>query len=173
MNINFDDLEKLIKIAENADIQSLEVTDGDARIAIVCHSAVQNTSQSSTSTVSSATNKQQATLASSDNNKYENNTSDRANETEEIANTPQKNDISAPMLGTFYRRSEPDADEFVSIGDQVEVGQTLCIIEAMKMMHEVKAETACIIKDILIKEGDIVEYGQALFVTEPASQPRN
>jgi acetyl-CoA carboxylase biotin carboxyl carrier protein len=169
MNINFDDLEKLIKIAENADIQSLEVTDGDVRIAIVCHSTEQHIGQSSTSTVSSVSNKQQATLASSDNNKYENNTSDRANETEEIASTSHKNDISAPMLGTFYRRSEPDADEFVSIGDQVEVGQTLCIIEAMKMMHEVKAETACIIKDILIEEGDIVEYGQALFVTEPVS----
>ncbi|MGE6329461.1 acetyl-CoA carboxylase biotin carboxyl carrier protein [Psychrobacter pacificensis] len=171
MNINFDDLEKLIKIAENADIQSLEVTDGDARIAIVCHSTAQNTSQSSTSTVSSASHKQQAETASSDsdNNKYENNTNDRANENEETVSTPQKNDISAPMLGTFYRRSEPDADEFVSIGDQVEVGQTLCIIEAMKMMHEVKAETACIIQDILIEEGDIVEYGQALFVTEPVS----
>lgn len=171
MNINFDDLEKLIKIAENADIQSLEVTDGDARIAIVCHSAAQHTSQSSTSAVSTASNKQQAETASSDsdNNKYENNTSDRANETEETVSIPHKNDISAPMLGTFYRRSEPDADEFVSIGDQVEVGQTLCIIEAMKMMHEVKAETACIIKDILIEEGDIVEYGQALFVTEPVS----
>ncbi|MCG3879456.1 acetyl-CoA carboxylase biotin carboxyl carrier protein [Psychrobacter sp. Ps6] len=166
MNINFDDLEKLIKIAENADIQSLEVTDGDARIAIVCHSAEQHTSQPSASTTSNAPNKQQATLASSDNdnNKHENDISD-----EERVDAPQKNDISAPMLGTFYRRSEPDADEFVSIGDQVEVGQTLCIIEAMKMMHEVKAETACIIKDILIEEGDIVEYGQALFVTEPAS----
>lgn len=170
MNINFDDLEKLIKIAENADIQSLEVTDGDVRIAIVCHSAVQNTSQSSTSTVSTASNKQQAKPASSDsdNNKHENDISD-----EERVDTPQNNDISAPMLGTFYRRSEPDADEFVSIGDQVEVGQTLCIIEAMKMMHEVKAETACVIKDILVKEGDIVEYGQALFVTEPASQSRD
>ena len=169
MNINFDDLEKLITIAENADIQSLEVTDGDARIAIVCHSAEQHMGQSSASTVSSALDKQQATLASSYNNKHENDNSDRADETEEIANTPQKNDISAPMLGTFYRRSEPDAEEFGSIGDQVEVGQTLCIIEAMKMMHEVKAETACVIKDILVKEGDIVEYGQALFVTEPAS----
>ena len=165
MNINFDDLEKLIKIAENADIQSLEVTDGDARIAIVCHSAEQHMGQSSTSTVSSAPNKQQATLASSDNNnKHENDISD-----EERVDMAQKNDISAPMLGTLYRRSEPDADEFVSIGDQVEVGQTLCIIEAMKMMHEVKAETACIIKDILIEEGDIVEYGQALFVTAPVS----
>ena len=166
MNINFDDLEKLIKIAENADIQSLEVTDGDARIAIVCHSTAQNTSQSSTSTVSSASNKQQAKPASSDsdNNKHENDINN-----EERVDTPQKNDISAPMLGTFYRRSEPDADEFVSVGDQVEVGQTLCIIEAMKMMHEVKAETSCVIKDILIEEGDIVEYGQALFVTEPVS----
>ena len=172
MNINFDDLEKLIKIAENADIQSLEVTDGDACIAIVCHSIEQNTSQSfasTTSTVSSAPDKQQATLASSHNNKHENDTSDRADETEEIANTPQKNDISAPMLGTFYRRSEPDADEFVSIGDQVEVGQTLCIIEAMKMIYFVKQKTACVIQEILIEEGDIVEYGQALFVTEPAS----
>lgn len=73
------------------------------------------------------------------------------------------------MLGTFYRRSEPTADEFVKVGGTVDKGQTLCIIEAMKMMHEVKAEFPCTIKEALVDEGDVVEYGQALFVIEPAS----
>ena len=169
MNINFDDLEKLIKIAENADIQSLEVTDGDARITIVCQTEQQHTSQPTINT----SNTDKTTLTSNDEHHHVNEerqvSKANAESQSEAADTAQNNDISAPMLGTFYRRSEPDADEFVSIGDQVEVGQTLCIIEAMKMMHEVKAETACIIKDILIEEGDIVEYGQALFVTEPVS----
>ncbi|MGP4864021.1 acetyl-CoA carboxylase biotin carboxyl carrier protein [Psychrobacter sp. T6-5] len=169
MKINFDDLEKLIKIAENADIQSLEVTDGDARITIVCQAGQQHTSQPTINT----SNTDKTALTSNDERHHVNEARQvskaNAENQPEAADTAKNSDISAPMLGTFYRRSEPDADEFVSIGDQVEVGQTLCIIEAMKMMHEVKAETSCVIKDILIEEGDIVEYGQALFVTEPVS----
>lgn len=177
MDVNFTDLEKLIKLAERSDINSLEVTDGDTRIFIVCqpngnensNHAVNNNSRSNLAT--SASSSEQQTAISADSNKE--NTNDinaNSNSVDEKAPIEDlKNQVLAPMLGSFFRRSEPTADEFVKVGDQVDEGQTLCIVEAMKMMHEVKADAACTIKEVLIDEGDIVEYGQALFIIEPNS----
>lgn len=74
--------------------------------------------------------------------------------------------VTAPMVGTFYRAPAPDADPYVKVGDIVEVGQPLCIIEAMKLMNEIEAETRGRIKDILVENAEPVEYGQPLFVIE-------
>ena len=71
--------------------------------------------------------------------------------------------IPSPMVGTFFRSPNPDAEPFVEDGDRVEEGKVLCIIEAMKVMNEVKAEQACTIEEILVPNGDPVEYGQPLF----------
>ena len=68
------------------------------------------------------------------------------------------------MVGTFYRASAPDADPFVNVGDVVEPGRTLCIIEAMKLMNEIEAEAAGEIVDILVENGQPVEFGQTLFL---------
>lgn len=77
--------------------------------------------------------------------------------------------ITSPMVGTFYRRPKPDAPPFCEKGDVVEKGSTLCIIEAMKLMNEIKAEKKCKIIDILVKDGEPVEYGQPLFLIEEIS----
>jgi oxaloacetate decarboxylase alpha subunit len=77
--------------------------------------------------------------------------------------------ILSPMVGTFYRRPKPDAPPFCEKGDIVEKGSTLCIIEAMKLMNEIKAEKKCKIIDILVKDGEPVEYGQPLFLIEEVS----
>ncbi len=74
--------------------------------------------------------------------------------------------VRAPIVGTFYESPAPDADAFVAVGDRVEVGQTLCIIEAMKLMNEIQAEEAGTIKQILAKNAEPVEYDQPLFVIE-------
>jgi acetyl-CoA carboxylase biotin carboxyl carrier protein len=74
--------------------------------------------------------------------------------------------VTAPMVGTFYGASAPGAKAFVQIGDQVKMGQTLCIIEAMKMMNQIEADKAGRIVSIMAKSGDPVEYGQPLFVIE-------
>jgi acetyl-CoA carboxylase biotin carboxyl carrier protein len=74
--------------------------------------------------------------------------------------------VNAPLLGTFYLRSGPDEESFVSEGDEVAPGDTLCIIEAMKVMNEIKAEAAGKLKKILIDDGKPVQYGQPLFVFE-------
>jgi oxaloacetate decarboxylase (Na+ extruding) subunit alpha len=77
--------------------------------------------------------------------------------------------IEAPMVGTFYRASEPGAAPFVEVGDPVEAGQTLCILEAMKLMNEVKADSEAIVRRICVENAEPVEYGQLLFELEPVN----
>ena len=75
--------------------------------------------------------------------------------------------IEAPMVGTFYRASAPDAAPFVNEGDIVKEGQVLCIIEAMKLMNEIEAKAAGRVERILVENGQPVEYGQPLFLVNP------
>lgn len=72
--------------------------------------------------------------------------------------------INSPMVGTFYGAPSPTNPAFVSVGQEVKVGQVLCIIEAMKLMNQIEAEKSGIIKEILVKDGTPVEFGQPLFV---------
>lgn len=72
--------------------------------------------------------------------------------------------VKAPMVGTFYRASNPSAAPFVEIGQVVKEGEPLCIIEAMKLLNEIEAEKSGVIKEILVENGEPVEYGQPLFV---------
>ncbi len=74
--------------------------------------------------------------------------------------------INSPMVGTFYRASSPDASPFVEVGTTVSKGDTICIIEAMKMFNQIEAEVDGTIKDILVENGQPVEYDQPLFVIE-------
>ena len=70
------------------------------------------------------------------------------------------------MVGTFYRASAPDAKAFVEVGDTVKAGQTICIIEAMKLMNEIESDQDGVVKAILVENGQPVEYGEPLFVIE-------
>tara|TARA_B110000908_G_C10228449_1_gene439266 strand:- start:548 stop:982 length:435 start_codon:yes stop_codon:yes gene_type:complete len=76
---------------------------------------------------------------------------------------PAGDEITAPMVGTFYEASSPEAGPFISIGDTISEGQTLCIIEAMKVMNEIKSETSGTITAIIAKDGEPVQFGDALF----------
>jgi acetyl-CoA carboxylase biotin carboxyl carrier protein len=72
--------------------------------------------------------------------------------------------VKSPMVGTFYRSPTPGADSFVKIGDTVKEGQTLCIIEAMKLLNEIESDKSGVVKEILCENGQGVEFGQALFI---------
>ena len=74
--------------------------------------------------------------------------------------------VTAPMVGTFYASSSPGAAPYVQVGDRVSEGDTLCIIEAMKMMNQIEADVSGVIKSIRVQNGDPVEYGQTLFVID-------
>jgi len=82
------------------------------------------------------------------------------------ANKKNLIDIKSPMVGTFYRSPSPEAAPFVEKGAEIEIGQVICIIEAMKLMNEIKSEVRGIIKEILIENGDPIEFGQVLFRIE-------
>jgi acetyl-CoA carboxylase biotin carboxyl carrier protein len=76
--------------------------------------------------------------------------------------------VRSPVVGTFWIRPAPGEPPFVQVGDLVQPGQVLCIVEAMKVMNEVRAEVAGVVEEILAEEGDPVEYGQPLFRLRPA-----
>lgn len=82
------------------------------------------------------------------------------------SSTPTGTEVTSPMVGTFYRAPSPGADPFVEVGQDVKKGDTLCIIEAMKLLNEIEAETSGKIKAILVENGQPVEFGQALFIIE-------
>jgi acetyl-CoA carboxylase biotin carboxyl carrier protein len=75
--------------------------------------------------------------------------------------------ITSPMVGTFYRAPAPDADPYVEVGDMVELGQTVCIVEAMKLMNEIESEVKGRVTRILVENAQPVEFGQPLFLVEP------
>jgi acetyl-CoA carboxylase biotin carboxyl carrier protein len=75
--------------------------------------------------------------------------------------------IHSPMVGTFYRASSPDSAPYAEVGTRVEVGQTVCIIEAMKLMNEIKSECAGVVTKVLAENAQPVEFGQPLFVVKP------
>jgi len=79
---------------------------------------------------------------------------------------PQGHVVKSPMVGTFYRAPSPGAPSFVEVGQAVTKGQTICIIEAMKLLNEIAADATGSIKSILVENGQPVEYGQGLFVIE-------
>lgn len=85
----------------------------------------------------------------------------------EAASGKKTANIKSPMIGTFYRSSGPDAGPFVSVGDKVTKGQTVCIIEAMKLFNEIESEVSGTIVKVMVENASPVEYDQVLFVVEP------
>lgn len=166
MNIDFADVEKLIKIAENAQISELEIMDGAKTIRITtrhghlashCHhgKTPHHAPQHATATANPpSTTQTQPTIETPK-------PTETATVKESVSETKP---ITSPMVGTFFRSTEPNAKPLVEVGQAVTANQTLCIIEAMKIMHEVKADKAGTVSEILVNDGDMVEYGQALFM---------
>lgn len=147
-------LKKLIDLVEESGIAELEVTEGEEKVRItrVSANAAVNFAQPmhvqlpQAAPVAAATAPVAAAPAAA------------------AANSA--NAVKSPMVGTFYRRPSPDAKPFVEVGQQVNVGDTLCIIEAMKLMNEIEAERAGVVKAVLIEEGQPVEFGEPLFIIE-------
>ncbi len=83
------------------------------------------------------------------------------------APAPGWHEVKAPLVGTFYRRPAPEAEPFVEVGDQVQSGDTLCIIEAMKTMNEIQTDIGGTVRDICVKNAELVQFDQVLFRIEP------
>ncbi len=142
-------LKKLIDLVEKSGISELEITEGEERVRISksgagapIHAAVPPSVASAAPT--------SAAIAT----------------TQAVEELPTGHVVKAPMVGTFYRTSSPGSDPFVEVGQAVKVGDTLCIIEAMKLLNEIESDKEGTIKAILIENGQPVEYGESLFVIE-------
>lgn len=144
--MNIEDIRELITMLDGTDIGEMEIQKDDFKIRL--RKTVSDNKENGFSSAEPAGNKKD---------------SNRIAEPEINENIIE---VQAPMVGTFYSASSPDAAPYVKVGDHVEKGQTLCIVEAMKLMNEIKAEVAGTIIDILVENAEGVEYGQAIFLIE-------
>ncbi len=146
-------LKKLIDLVEESGIAELEVTEGEEKVRITRN--VQNTAQYMQPMQYHVP--QQAAPAPAA-------AAAPAVAAEATAPVVAGNTQKSPMVGSFYRSSSPDAKPFVEVGQSVTAGQTICIIEAMKLLNEIEAEHTGVIKAILVENGQPVEYGEPMFV---------
>ena len=140
-------VKKLIELLEESGLSEIEITEGDDKVRIT----------------KSSKEKERSTIVHTSNDAEH---ITITNPTEDIK--PRNNngfhEIKAPMIGTFYQSSEPDAEAYVKVGDPIKEGDTLCIIEAMKMMNKIESDISGIIERILVQNGDPVEFDQVLFL---------
>ena len=151
-------VKKLIEMLEESQLNEIEIKEGEESVKLVKATTVPVQEQIVTSNIA-ATAPQP--VASNEVTSVESDTKE-STEPETISGKT----IDSPMVGTFYAAPNPGAKDFVSVGDKISEGDVLCIIEAMKMMNEVKADSSGIIKQVLIENAEPVEFGQPLFVIE-------
>ncbi|MFZ9069820.1 MAG: acetyl-CoA carboxylase biotin carboxyl carrier protein [Burkholderiaceae bacterium] len=152
-------LKTLIDLVAESGIAELEITEGEGKVKIVKSAA-----QTGAVGYAPATTVMMPTPATAPAAPAPAAANPVAQAETAAAAPPAGHRLASPMVGTFYRSSSPGGAPFVSIGDSVSEGQTLCVIEAMKLMNEIPADKAGVIKEILVENGQPVEFGQALFV---------
>lgn len=158
--MNLRELKEIIKIIQEAEIDELEIEREGERIKIKKTSGVHPVSVVSDPVPSAMIYSQPAPAPVSGE------TNEAAKEKPEIKEEVLGS-INSPMVGTFYRSPGPDTDPYIAVGSEVKKGQVLCIIEAMKLMNEIESEVDGKIVEILVENGQSVEYGQTLFKIEP------
>ena len=145
-------VKKLIELLEESDIAELEIHEGEesVRISRISHNATQVVAAAPMAAPVAAAPAAPAP----------------ADETPSGEPEISGHKVTAPMVGTFYRSASPGSSPFVEVGQSVSVGDTLCIIEAMKLLNQIEADKAGTVKAILAENGEPIEYGQTLFVIE-------
>ena len=143
-------LKKLIDLVEESGITELEVTEGEERVRIAKQpSAVAQQSYVIPQAAPVAAVAVSAAPAAA---------------VEEKSELPEGQVVKSPMVGTFYRSASPDSSPFVDVGSAVKTGETLCIVEAMKLLNEIESDCSGTVKAILVENGQPVEYGEPLFI---------
>lgn len=148
-------LKKLIDLVEESGIAELEVTEGEEKVRIVKHTAMAAPQtymipQGAPAIMPAAPREKSSSLDDDD--------------LDDEADEPEGEVVKSPMVGTFYRAPSPESDPFVEVGSTVKAGDTLCIVEAMKLLNEIEADFAGTVKAILVENGQPVEYGEPLFI---------
>ena len=143
-------LKKLIDLVEESGISELELTEGEEKVRISRHPAPGQMQYAPAYMQPQMMQAAPAAVAAP----------------AEVAAAPaiEGHEVKSPMVGTFYRSPSPDAKPFVEVGSTVAAGDTLCIIEAMKLLNEIEADKSGVVKAILVENGHPVEYGEPLFI---------
>ena len=160
MKLDHDDLDRLIEKISNSDIQEFSLEGEDFKLEIK-RNLFDNNHSTNNSITSDSSDKQivESQIAPNDNIKIA-----TTSEVSQIS-PPGRSDlteITSPMVGTFYRAAAPGEDPFVELGSKINIGQTICILEAMKLMNEIESEFNAEIVEILVENGTPVEFGQVL-----------
>ncbi len=142
-------LKKLIDLVQDSGIAELEITEGEEKVRITSKLAGQTMYAAPQMMAAPQPAAPSASVAVA---------------VEAEPAQPEGHIVKSPMVGTFYRTPSPTAKPFVEVGQSVKAGETLCIIEAMKLMNEIESDVAGVVKAILIENGQPVEYGQPLFI---------
>ena len=141
-------LKKLIDLVQESGIAELEITEGEEKVKIVKGGPVSMMPAPASAMAPPAASRPAPAAAPA----------------AEAETGQEGHVVKAPMVGTFYRSPSPDAKVFVEVGQAVKEGDTICIIEAMKLMNEIEADASGSVKAILVENGQPVEYGQPLFI---------
>ncbi len=154
-------VKKLIEMLEESNLNEIEIKEGEEAVKLVKSNPVPSNFISSTpAIISEPTQQSPITKPSAP--------LSEATVTQEISQTSDVlesgNKMNSPMVGTFYSAPNPESEPFVKVGDQINEGDVLCIIEAMKMMNEVKSEFSGTVKQILVDNAEPVEFDQTLFI---------
>jgi acetyl-CoA carboxylase biotin carboxyl carrier protein len=150
-------VKKLIELLEESGVAEIEIKEGEESVRISRHGAnppVTHYVQAPPMQMPAAPAPAAAPAAA------------RAAAPEEPEGPRPENTVTAPMVGTFYSAAAPGAAPFVDVGQEVRIGQTLCIIEAMKMMNQIESDKGGKVTQVLVKNGEPVEFGQPLYVIE-------
>ena len=148
-------IKKLIELLEESDLAEMEIVEGEESIRLSRTSSVVPVQAAPMPQVIHAAAPTVASASSQD-----------TSAAPESVSTTSGHEVKSPMVGTYYDASSPDADPFVKVGDNVEVGDLLCIIEAMKIFNQIEADKSGVVKAMLKSTGDPVEYDEVLFVIE-------
>jgi acetyl-CoA carboxylase biotin carboxyl carrier protein len=151
-------LKTLIDLVAESGIAELEVTEGEDKVRIAKFSPAPVAPTSSTTLVAAPMPATPAVTSGGG--------PASAAPAPPVAPEPTGHVVKSPMVGTFYRSPSPGAASFIELGQSVKPGDTLCIIEAMKLLNEIEAEVGGVVKEILVENGQPVEYGQPLFIID-------
>ena len=160
MKLDHDDLDRLIEKISTSDFQEFSLEGEDFKLEIKRNLFVQSHSTNNLTTNSSVEKQTTSSQAvPTDNISLTSNS-----EASQVAppGRPDLTDVTSPMVGTFYRAAAPGEDPFVDLGSKIKIGQTICILEAMKLMNEIESEFNAEIVEILVENGTPVEFGQVL-----------
>ncbi|GGB04993.1 acetyl-CoA carboxylase biotin carboxyl carrier protein [Macrococcus hajekii] len=143
--MNLEQIKELIKVLEDSSLTTIEIEDNEQKVKLFKETKVVEQAAPATQVIPVQQHQE------------------AVSKTESTEDTASAKTINAPMVGTFYKSPSPDKDPYVKVGDQVSADSVVCILEAMKLFNEIQAEVAGEITEILVEDGQMVEYGQPLF----------